>query len=67
MDQDTEILVTLIREQIRGSRGLLAHVRREVAEAEQLIAHSKVAILESRRLLGKSLTVTDAHREGRVR
>ena len=54
MDQDTEILVKLISERVRASRGLLAHVRREVAEAEQLIEHSRVAIAESLRLLGKS-------------
>jgi hypothetical protein len=54
MDQDTEILLTLIRERIRASRGLLAHVRREVAEAEQLIEHSKVAIAGSLMLLRKS-------------
>ena len=54
MCQDTEILVKLISERVKASRGLLAHMRHEIAEAEQLIEHSRVAIAESRRLLGKS-------------
>jgi len=55
MDQDIEILLTLIREQVMASSGLLAHVRREVAETEQFIVQSEVAIAESLRLLGKPI------------
>jgi hypothetical protein len=54
MDQDTEILLRLAREQVRTSRDMLAHLHGEIVEAEKLIAHSKVAVAESLSLLGKS-------------
>ena len=51
MDQHTEVLVKLIREQYRTSISLLANFHHKLALAKQRIADSEAAIAASLRLL----------------